>query len=41
MGDQNDREMLLDFIGCAMVQNDLDFSTPVVKSVAELIQILL
>ena len=39
--DQNDREMLLDFIGCAMVQNDLDFSTPVVKSVAELIQILL
>lgn len=39
--DQNDREMLLDFIGCAMVQNDLDFSTPVVKSVAELIQILM
>ena len=39
--DQNDREMLLDFIGCAMVNNNLDFSTPVVKNVAELVRILL
>ena len=39
--DQNDREMLLEFIGCAMVQNALDFSTPVVKSVEELIRILM
>ncbi len=39
--DQNDREMLLEFIGCSMVQNALDFSTPVVKSVEELIRILM
>lgn len=39
--DQNDVEMITEFIGCAMVQNNLDFSTPVVRSVEQLIQILM
>lgn len=39
--DVNDKEMLMDFIGCAMMDNSLDFSTPVVHSVEQLIRILM
>lgn len=39
--DHNDSEMLTEFIGCSIVGSDLDFSTPVVKSVEDLVGILM